>query len=121
LEEQIEPLESHGEKSLEKQLKKNLSKVELLWEECLARQKHSQVSQSKTPLSTLDTPDVLGVKDKKEHPTKHITGFGYVVNLPSSQARTEINNSHANSELLAYELPNLKETQPLPESSLMKF
>ncbi len=30
LEEQIEPLESHGEKSMEKQLEKNLSKVKLL-------------------------------------------------------------------------------------------
>ncbi len=62
MEEQIEPLESHGEKSLEKQPEENLS---LLWEECLAKQKNPQVSQSKTPSSTLDTPDVLGMKDKK--------------------------------------------------------
>ncbi len=62
LEEQIEPLESLAEKSLEKQLEKNLS---LLWEECLAKQKNPQVSQSKTPSSTLDTFDVSGVKDKK--------------------------------------------------------
>jgi hypothetical protein len=37
LEEQIEPFESLGEKSLEKRLEKNLSEVELLWEECLAK------------------------------------------------------------------------------------
>jgi len=61
LEEQIEPLESPGEKSLEKQPEKNVS---LLWEECLAKQKNPQVSQSKTPSSTLDTHDVSGVKDK---------------------------------------------------------
>ncbi len=64
LEEQIEPLESPREKPLEKQLEKNLSKVELLWQKCLAKQKNPQVSQSKTPSSTLDTPDVFGMKDK---------------------------------------------------------
>ncbi len=62
LEEQIKPLESLVKKSLEKQLEKNLS---LLWEECLAKQKSPQVSQSKTPSSTLDTPYVSGMKDKK--------------------------------------------------------
>jgi hypothetical protein len=60
----IEPLESPREKPLEKQLKKNLSKVELLWQKCLAKQKNPQVSQSKTPFSTLDTLDVFGMKDK---------------------------------------------------------
>ncbi len=65
LKEQIEPFESPRENSLEKQPEKKLSKVELLWEECLAKQKNPQVSQSKTPSSTLDTPNVSGVKDKK--------------------------------------------------------
>ncbi len=56
LEEQIEPLESPWGKSLEKQPEKNLSEVELLWEECLAKfhkAKHS---------STLDTLDVSSMK-----------------------------------------------------------
>jgi hypothetical protein len=48
---------------LEKQLEKNLLEVELLWDECLAKQKNPQVSQSKTPF-TSDTLDVSGVKDK---------------------------------------------------------
>ncbi len=64
MEEQIEPLESPREKSVEKQLEKNLSKVELHWEESFAKQKNHQVSQNKTPPSTLDTLDVLNMKDK---------------------------------------------------------
>jgi hypothetical protein len=46
LEEQIKSLEFPKEKSLEKQLEKNLLEVELLSEECLAKQTNPRVSQS---------------------------------------------------------------------------
>jgi hypothetical protein len=111
LEEQIEPFESLKEKSLEKQLEKNLLKVELLWEEFLAKQKNPQVSQSKTFSSTLDALDVSGVKDKENIRPNILQGLGMMnVSLPSSQARIKINSSHADNGLVVDELPNLKET-----------
>ncbi len=87
MEEQIEPLESLGEKSLEKQLKKNLSEVELLWEDCLTKQKNPQVSQSKTPSSTLDTPNVSSVNDKKNIQPNILQGL-VLTNRRSTQMQT---------------------------------
>ncbi len=70
---------------MEKQLEKNLLEVELLWDECLAKQKNLQVSQSKTPSSTLDTLDVSGVKDKYNIQPNILQGLGIMnVSLPSS-------------------------------------
>ncbi len=40
------------------------------------------------------------------------------VSLPSYQVRTKITNSHVDNGLLADDLPNLKETQPLPEKQV---
>ncbi len=60
LEEQIEPLESPWGKSLEKQ-----SEKELIKNSTTLGGMFSKVSQSKTPSSTLDTLDVLSMKDKE--------------------------------------------------------
>jgi hypothetical protein len=40
------------------------------------------------------------------------------VSLPSSQVRTKIINNHVNNGLLANDLLDLKETQPLPEKQV---
>jgi hypothetical protein len=88
----------------------------LFWEECLAKQKNLQVSQNKTPSSTLDTPNVLGMKDKKTIQPNILHNLGTMnVSLPSSQAKSEIISSHVDAGLLENDLPNLKETQPLLE------
>lgn len=82
----------------------------------MAKQKNLQVSQNKTPSSTLDTPNVLGMKDKKTIQPNILQGLGIMnVSLPFFQTRSEITSSHANAGLLENDLPNLKETQPLLE------
>jgi hypothetical protein len=61
----------------------------------------------------------MGVEDKNNIQPNILQGLGMInVSLPSSQARIEINSSHADNGLLANELPNLKETQPLPKKQV---
>ncbi len=82
LDKQIKPLESLGEKSLEKQLEKNLLEIELFWEECLVKKINPQVSQNKTPSSTLDTLDVSNVKDKEKIQLNILVGWMQIYNFP---------------------------------------
>ncbi len=114
-----EPSKLHGKKWLEKQLELNMSKVELLWEECHARQKHNNISppptipssQSKAPSSTFDALDVLVVKDKENIKPTITRGLCMMESsLLSTQARTKIisTNCVANG-LLMVELPSLNE------------
>ncbi len=62
LEEQIEPLESLGEKFFGETTREELVTV---LGRMFGKTKKSSSSYNKTPSSTLDTPDVSGVKDKK--------------------------------------------------------
>ncbi len=101
LDKQIKPLESLGEKSLEKQLEKNVLEIELFWEECLVKQKNPQVSLNKTPSSTLDTLDVSSVKDKEKIQLKILHGLGRMnANIQFSKTRTKNNSNLADNGLL---------------------